>query len=122
VEVASAEAQRDEQAYRDVYRRTRSDLEAASARYRLTRAALSDWQQGGQASLRDRVELLKQLWEAGEISTTDYLVQLQQTLDTRSSAVELNGATKDAWVDWLDASGLAAAWLGLDRISHRGAR
>ena len=113
VEAANAEAQRDEQAYRDAYRRTRSDLEAASARYRLTRAALSDWRQGGQASLQDRVELLKQLWEAGEISTTDYLVQLQQTLDTRSSAVDLNGATKAAWVDWLDASGLAASWLGL---------
>ena len=113
VEAASAEAQRDEQALRDVYRRARSALEAATARYRLTRSALSDWQRGGQASLRNQVELLKQLWEAGEISTTEYLVQLEQTLDTRTSAVELTGETRAAWVDWLDASGKAAAWLGL---------
>ncbi len=111
VEAAGADALREEQAWRDAYRRALSALEAATARYRLTRAALSDWQRGGQASLRNQVELLKQLWEAGEISTTEYLVQLQQTLDTRTSAVELNGETRSAWVDWLDASGRAEAWL-----------
>ncbi len=113
VEAASAEALQNEQALRDAYRRARSALEAATARFQLTRAALSDWQRGGQASLRNQVELLKQLWEAGEISTTEYLVQLGQTLDTRTSAAELTGETRAAWIDWLDASGKAESWLGL---------
>jgi len=113
VEAANADAIRAEQVYYNRLRRANSELQAAAERYRLTRSALSDWERIGQRSLKGRVELLKRLWETGEISTTDYLVQLQQTMDTRASAAELRGSAWAAWIAWLQASGQTEHWLGL---------
>ena len=113
VEAANAHAIRAEQVYYNRLRRAKGELQAAAERYRLMRSALSDWERVGQRSLKGRVELLKRLWEAGETSTTDYLVQLQQTLDTQTSAVELRGSAWAAWITWLTASGQAEQWLGL---------
>ena len=113
VDAANAEAIRAEQRYYDLLRRARAEFQSAEQRYRLTRAALKDWQQSGQKSLHGRVRLLKQLWQTGEIDTTDYLVQLQQTLDTESASVDLLRTTWQAWVAWLAASGQTESWLGL---------
>jgi len=113
LDAANADAMRAEQAYNNTRRRTNSTLQASAQRYRLTRAALGYWEQTGKTSLQGRVNLLKRLWESGEISTTDYLVQLQQTLDTQASAVELHGAAWGAWIAWLTASGTTEHWLGL---------
>lgn len=113
LDAANADAIRAEQAYYSTVRRAKGQLQAAAQGYRLTRSALSDWERTGQSSLKDRVSLLKRLWETGEISTTDYLVQLQQTLDTQASAVELRGSAWQAWVAWLQASGQTERWLGL---------
>jgi len=113
LDAANADAMRAEQAYNNTRRRANSSLQASAQRYRLTRAALGYWEQTGKSSLQGRIKLLKRLWESGEISTTDYLVQLQQTLDTQASAVELQGTTWDAWIAWLTASGTTEHWLGL---------
>jgi len=113
VDAANAEAIRSEQRYYDLLRRARAEFQSTEQRYRLARAALKDWQQSGQKSLHGRVRLLKQLWQTGEIDTTDYLVQLQQTLDTESASVDLLRTTWQAWVAWLAASGQTESWLGL---------
>ncbi|NHZ69761.1 MAG: TolC family protein [Thermotogales bacterium] len=113
LDAANADATRSEQAYNNVRRRANSTLQASAQRYRLTRTALDYWDKTGKSSLRGRVDLLKRLWEIGEISTTDYLVQLQQTLNTQASAVELQGAAWSAWIAWLEASGQTERWLGL---------
>ncbi len=113
VVAASAEATQASQAYHAAYRRAQADLAAAGEQFRLNRAALDDWQQGGRSSLEGRVESLERLWRAGEISTTDYLVQLRQALDTQIAAAELVNATWQAWIAWLDAAGRTEAWLGL---------
>jgi cobalt-zinc-cadmium efflux system outer membrane protein len=55
---------------------------------------------------------LWRLWEAGELSTTEFLVQLRQTLDTRESALELRETLWRAWLEWLIASGQIESWLG----------
>lgn len=119
VEAASADAMRAEQVYYDRLRRATGELQASAQRYRLTRAALSDWEQFGQRSLQGRVGLLKRLWEAGEINATDYLVQLQQAVDTEASAVELKGSAWAAWLDWQTASGQLEHWLGLQETFAR---
>ncbi len=114
VDAASAGALGAEQRYLASLRRARSAMQAAAQRYRVTRSALAYWEQAGVSSLRGRIEALQRLWQSGEIDTTDYLVQLQQTLDTRLSAVELQRATWDAWLAWLQASGTIEHWLGLN--------
>ncbi len=113
VEAAAAEARLNEADYRNSRRRVRAAMEAAAERYRLTRAALADWERSGLPSLQGRVKLLQRLWESGEINTTEYLVQLQQTLDTELAAVELQGSAWVAWLAWLEASGQVTRWLGL---------
>ncbi len=113
LDAANAEAISAEQGYKNSLRRARSAMRAAAQRYKVTRSALGYWEQTGLSSLQGRIETLQSLWRSGEIDTTDYLVQLQQTLDTRISAVELQQATWDAWLAWLQASGTTEQWLGL---------
>ena len=113
LDAANAQAISAEQHYQDRLRRARSAMQAAAQRYRVTRSALAYWEKTGLSSLQGRLDTLQRLWQSGEIDTTDYLVQLQQTLDTRISAVELQRATWDAWLAWLQASGTTEQWLGL---------
>ncbi|MEJ8568818.1 TolC family protein [Wenzhouxiangellaceae bacterium CH-27] len=115
-EVSAAVAERDQvqQIFDDKLRHAYARLLSASERYQLSRDAWEGWQRIGQASLQRQVELLRRLWEAGELSTTDYLVQLQQTLDTRWNALNLELTMWNAWFEWLAATGSADNWLGLE--------
>ncbi|VAW81250.1 hypothetical protein MNBD_GAMMA14-2160, partial [hydrothermal vent metagenome] len=115
LDAANAEAISAEQRYQNTLRRARSAMQAAVQRYQVTRSALGYWERTGLSSLQGRLETLQRLWQSGEIDTTDYLVQLQQTIDTRISAVELRRATWDAWLAWLQASGTIEQWLGLTK-------
>lgn len=112
VEAAGAELTQADQSLQDSYRRARAQLLSAADRYRLSRGAWEGWLRTGQASLGSQVELLERIWRAGEMSTADYLVQLNQTLETRATALEAQGRLWSAWADWLVASGQADAWLG----------
>lgn len=116
-EVSAAVAQRDQaqQILDDQIRRAYARLLSASERYQLSREAWEGWQQIGQTSLQRQVDLLERLWEAGELSTTDFLVQLRQTLDTRENALNLELTLWSAWFEWLAASGQVDAWLGLEK-------
>jgi cobalt-zinc-cadmium efflux system outer membrane protein len=113
-EVTAALAERS-QAQRladDVMQRAHARLVSAAERYELSRGAWGDWASTGQASLTRQTEQLKRLWQAGELSTTDYLVQLTATLDVQESALDLREALWRAWFEWLWASGQVDAWLG----------
>ncbi len=113
VDVAHADAIQIEQDAQDRYRRSRARLVATAQRFEIGRTAWDDWLQTGQGSLESQTRLLERLWRAGELSTSDYLVQLKQTLDTRTAAVELRGSLWRAWFAWLAASGKTESWLGL---------
>ena len=113
-EVTAALAERG-QAQRiadDVLQRARARLIGAAERYELSRGAWEDWELTGKASLTGQTEQLQLLWQAGELSTTDYLVQLTATLDVRESALDLRHALWRAWFEWLGASGQVDAWFG----------
>jgi len=89
-------------------------LNTAIRRYTLTQSAWSLWQEQGKTSLSRRTELLEKIWQTGELGTTDYLVQVKQTLDTQSAATELRGRLWQTWLDWLSASGTVFQWLNID--------
>lgn len=114
VTAALAEETQAEQIARDVMQRAHARLVSATERYQLVRGAWNDWQGTGRESLVRQASQLRRMWEAGELSTTDYLVQLRQTLDVRQNALELQRSLWSAWFEWLDASGQIDAWLGLD--------
>ena len=113
IQASAARALSAEQDWIQSRRLATAKLSSSSQRYRLTYAALQDWKSAGLASLQGQTQLLKQLWESGELSTTDYLVQLQQTLKTRSAAIALQQSAWDAWTDWLQASAQLHHWLAI---------
>ena len=116
-EAASAELSEAQLGGQDAYRRARAQLHAAAARYRLTHDAWGIWTQSGQTNLSSRTALLERLWQAGEFGTADYLLQLNQTLDTQKSALELQADLWLSWIDWLTASGQILNWL--NESTHR---
>jgi cobalt-zinc-cadmium efflux system outer membrane protein len=113
-EVSAAVAERDQaqQIADDLMRRAYVRFISASERYQLSRDAWQGWEQTGQLALQRQGDLLQRMWEAGELSTTDYLVQLRQTLDTHESALNLRLTMWRAWLEWLTASGQVEKWLG----------
>ncbi len=111
---AAAERDQAQQVMDDLMRRAYARYISASERYEYSREAWQGWEQAGQISLQRQGKLLQRLWEAGELSTTDFLVQLRQNLDTRESALELRQTMWRAWFEWLAASGQVDKWLGLE--------
>jgi len=112
VTAASAEHRQAQQVLSDVSRRAYTRFLGAKERYQISLSAWQDWRKTGDVSLQSQSDLLRRLWAAGELSTTDYLVQLTQTLDTAESALELRGAMWRAWFEWMIASGQIESWLG----------
>lgn len=113
VDAARAEQRRAQRTVDNVTMRALAAAEAATARYRLVRGAWEAWHETGAASLSQQTELLERLWRAGELSLTDYLVQINQTLDTQHSAAELRFRLWDAWFACLAATARTGEWLGL---------
>ena len=68
-------------------------------------AAMNRWQHASKHSLDGGIELLNRLWSAGELSTTDYLVQLKQRIDSQIAGQELNGKAWQMWFSVMEASG-----------------
>lgn len=116
VTAAIAERSQAERIQDDVLLGAHARLVGAAERYELSSRAWLDWKQTGQLSLTRQGEQLRKLWEAGEISTTDYLVQLRQILDIQESILELKQVLWAAWFEWLAASGQVDTWLGLGAI------
>lgn len=113
LDAASADLLEAEKRLQDRFLSARSRLRSSFQRYLLTERAWQGWTEQGRPSLRRQMALLKKSWRAGELDTTQYLVQLTQALETRRSAIELHGRLRQAWFDWLAASGRAETWLGL---------
>ena len=105
VEAAGADLARLEKLVQDRLQRAVSGIAAAAERYRLERAAWETWLQAGQESLSAQLDLLERFWRVGELSSAEYLVQINQTLDTRVTAQEVRGRLLEAWADWLVESG-----------------
>ena len=91
---------------------------AAKARLRETRArydallgAAQAFQVSRAAAFDERAALLEKLWRAGEIGTSDYLVQLKQSLDTALSGLDLQSQAWQAWFDYLAAAGRLTDWI-----------
>ena len=114
VTAASADAIETERQAEHAWRVSNARLISSAKTYSVTRKAWQQWLATGKTPLQRRITLLKRLWKTGELSTTDYLVQLRQTLDTQAAAVSLQGQLWQSWSGWLAASGNTTNWLGLE--------
>lgn len=88
-----------------------AEIQSSSERYQLLRTSVSQWQSVSQNPLQDGTALVQRMWEAGEINTTDYLIQIKQRIDSRIAGVTLRYRAWQAWVEWLKASGTAQIWI-----------
>jgi outer membrane protein, heavy metal efflux system len=111
VDAANAEMIQAERESMNAYRKLKSRLEIAIVSYQLSREAWFSWEKSGADTLSEQIRLLERLWKAGELNTTDYLIQLNQALVTKASAIEQRGRMWTDWSEWLIASGKINHWL-----------
>ncbi len=113
------EAQQDlissEQLAQQTFLDQRARVLATTERYRLLQQAWNDWKKTGRVSVNRQLSLIKKLWRAGDMSTTEYLVQLKQALDTQAAGYELRGRAWQAGFDWLRVTGSINEWLQVNR-------
>lgn len=112
VRAATHEAMGEEFAYHDAQRRAKARLEGSLGRFQHTTRAWQAWVASGQQAHREQMNLLEQMWQAGELTATDYLIQAKQNIDTQSAATTLMGEVWQAAISWLEASAQVESWLG----------
>ncbi len=109
------EAQQDlissEQLAQQTFFDQRARVLATTERYHLLQQAWNDWKKTGRVSVNRQLSLIKKLWRAGDMSTTEYLVQLKQALDTQSAGYKLRNRTWQAGFDWLLVTASIDRWL-----------
>ena len=113
VRAASQDAFAEEQTYRDVLRRAGARLNGALGRFNSTSRAWRVWRAGGQQALQEQMSLLERMWQAGELTATDFLIQAKQNIDTQATATTLLNEVWQSAIAWLTASGRIEQWLGL---------
>lgn len=111
VDEASAEYQRSQYMVESEAHLLQTRLKAAVKNYQLTYSSWQAWHQATGSSLQKQSKLLLKLWKAGELSTSDYLLQLDQIKDVEMNNVELTGNVWKSWFNWLAASHQFDAWL-----------
>ncbi len=114
---ASHEAVSEELFYRDAHRRAKARLDGSLGRFQNTSRAWQAWVATGQQAHREQMMLLEQLWQAGELTATDYLIQAKQNIDTQTAATALMGEVWQAAITWLDASAQVGDWLGMTPVT-----
>jgi cobalt-zinc-cadmium efflux system outer membrane protein len=116
-EVVAAQAEAD--AAQAELQRVCLELEAERRRaidsYAAARSAWSGWQRSRGTDVTRRADLLERSWRQGELSTTDYLLQLKQTLDTQLAGAKLRARLWRTYTDYLSATGQLEEWAGLER-------
>ncbi|MCF6217628.1 MAG: TolC family protein [Gammaproteobacteria bacterium] len=112
VRAASYDAVVEELAYHDAHRRAKARLEGTLGRFHNTARAWAAWVTNGKQAHRQQMSLLEQLWQAEELTATDYLIQAKQNIDTQTAATRLMGEVWRAAISWLDASAQVETWLG----------
>ncbi len=108
---ASHDAVAEELLYRDAYRRAKARLEGSLGRFQSTARAWRAWVATGRQAHQEQMSLLERMWQAGELTATDFLIQAKQNIDTQVAATLLMGEVWQAAIDWLDASAQVGTWL-----------
>lgn len=112
-EIAAARAEADAASAnrRAALLRSQAALRQQQATYSALLTAARAFRGSRASALDERTALLERLWQAGEIGTSDYLVQLRQSLDTALSGLALESQAWQAWFDYLAAAGRLDDWI-----------
>jgi len=99
--------------------RLKTRLQSAAQTYRLSYSNWQSWQKIASSSLNKQSHLLMRLWKAGELSTSDYLLQLNQIKEAELNNVELKGNVWKVWFNWLAISNQFKQWLNGNKMGNK---
>lgn len=102
---ASQAALEAEARFQAVYRKQRFDWQAAHAAWQRFDQQHRRWQTLVQGRITNSAELLERQWRSGDLSTTDYLLALNQRTESLRASIELEKQTRLALVEALQQSG-----------------
>jgi len=112
-EVAAAMADADAAvaAQRAARMEAEATLEQARVTYEALRQASQAFRDSRAQAFDARTVTLDRLWQASELDTSDYLVQLNQSFDTAQAGLVLQAQLWQAWFDYLAAAGRLDDWI-----------
>jgi len=96
------------------YRNTRANLVSTTERYQNLLKAWNNWRQYSRDSVQQQLQLIKQLWQAGDLSAADYLLQLKQALETQATGLELRNQLWQVAFDWMSLTASIDDWLNIN--------
>ena len=88
-----------------------ANLAANHSRISALQKSWQEWDSQGDQSLSTQYDLLNSLLENGELSTLNYLLEIEQLLRTEESIVELKFNLETAWIDWFEQTNGFNAWI-----------
>jgi len=97
--------------FHEVRTRLVADLERQSRIYTGHQKALSSWRKLAQPSLSDYTKALEKQWGAGELSASDYLLQVKQGIETAMTGAAIKAHAWGAWADWMALTGQIEFWV-----------
>jgi outer membrane protein TolC len=111
VDAANARAKTSDLALAQVRVETETALQRSWSSLKQQQSLQQIWQKPGQRSLVQLNSQLEKLWKLGELTTTDYLQNLQQLNQALAADINLNTESDIRLIDWLHTSNQLQDWL-----------
>ncbi len=113
VDEAQQESMATEQRAHIAFRDARARIIVTTERYRNLLKAWNSWRKHSRNSVDQQLLLIKKLWQAGDISASDYLLQLKQALETRATGLELRNQLWQVAFEWMSLTDRLDDWLAI---------
>ena len=81
------------------------------SRISLLSSSWQSWQSGDDKSLDNQYELMARLLENDEISTLNYLLEIEQLFQTEEAIIDMRFNLEVAWIDWFELTGNFNEWM-----------
>lgn len=80
-------------------------------RISLLSSSWQSWRSGDDKSLDNQYELMGRLLDNDEISTLNYLLEIEQLFQTEEAIIEMRFNLEVAWIDWFELTGNFSEWM-----------
>ncbi len=114
VDVAYQQLIASEQRAQQDYRNIRANIAATTVRYQNLLSAWDSWRQNSRDSVSQQLILINQLWQAGDISASDYLLQVKQALEIQATGFELRNELWQTAFEWMRLTASVDKWLNIN--------
>lgn len=113
VQAVNRQAIATDQDRMNAYKTSNAALNESLIRYQVLYKASLKFDSASKDNFVGGIKLLNKLWSAGEINTTDYIIQLKQRINSQIDGVKLKGHAWDTWFSLMEYSGQMTTWLSI---------